>query len=180
MTPDLQQEFQVLSEKARQHLKDVPESESYRHVFSLWTYPSFAPASRCTVHSPLPRAKGKQPFISFTTWRSDLDLEKLRSPVERLKYPKELAPTIQDDVLWLEESEVEEVEARIRDLSIPIYLGQTTVLGCDGTGFEFRYDKLFYGISLHWWEDQPSQWRAFTEAVVRVVKELEDRRTQKE
>jgi hypothetical protein len=41
MTPDLQQELRALSVKAEQQLKDVPESGSYRRVFSFWAFPSF-------------------------------------------------------------------------------------------------------------------------------------------
>ena len=71
MTPDLQREFQLLSEAAKQQLREVPESGSYRHVFSAWTMPSFSPPSRCTIYSPLPIAKGKQPFADYVVWRSE-------------------------------------------------------------------------------------------------------------
>jgi hypothetical protein len=179
MTPDLQLEFQALSARAKQKLKEVPEEGSYRHVFSFWTMPSFSPSSRCTIYSPRPLAKGRRPFVSYTIWRSDLDLKKLKSPVERLKYPKDLPPTIQEDVIWLKDGEVEEIERRIRGISIPFYLGQCTVAGCDGTSFEFLYDELFFGCSLHWWENHPSEWRPFTEVVVRIATELEQRRKEK-
>lgn len=176
MTPDLQREFQSLRERAKQQLKDVPESESYGHVFSLWVIPSFTPAYRWTVNAPLPRAKGKQPFASFTIWRSDLDLEKLRTPVERLRHPKALIPTIQDDTLWLTDADVQHFRRRICGISVPLYLGPARVVGCDGTRFEFRCDEVFYGASLHWWENLPTEWRPFTEAVVHIATELENRR----
>ncbi len=179
MTPDLQEEFRLLSARAEQQLKDVPASESYRHVFSIWTMPSFSPCSRCTVYSPRPFAKGKQPFVSYTIWRSDLDLEKLRTPVERLKYPKDLAPTIQYDVLWLADGELEQIEQRIQAASIPPFLGRSAVVGLDGTRFEFRYDELLFGVSLHWWCDHPREWRPFTEAITRIATELENRRREK-
>jgi hypothetical protein len=176
MTRDLQREFKLLRERAELQLKDVPESGSYRHVFSFWAMPSFTPAYRWTVYSTLPFAKGKRSFATCAIWRSDLDSEKLRSPVERLRYPKELAPTIQEATLWLRDGQVEEIEQRIRGISIPLYLGQTRYAGCDGTRFEFRCDELFFGTSLHWWEDLPSEWRPFTEAVMQVVTELQERR----
>ena len=56
------------------------------------------------------------------------------------------------------------------------YLGPATVAGCDGTSFEFRCDEILYGTSLHWWEDQPSEWRPFTAVVVQIASELESRR----
>lgn len=176
MTPDLQREFQLLSDTATQQLENVPEIESYRHVFSLWVMPSFTPCGRCTVYSPWGHTKEKQPFASLTIWRSDLDQEKLRSPIERLKYPQNLVPTFECDDLWLTNAEVEQMEQRIRGISVPLYLGRPSLAGCDGTSFEFRYDELFFGAALHWWENYPTEWRPFTEVVTRIVSELEKRR----
>ena len=176
MAHDFQQEFRLLSEKAKQQLKDVPESGSFRHVFSLWVMPSFTPAYRCTLYAPFPFTKGKRPFASFTIWRSDLDYEKVRTPVDRLSHLKDLAPTIEDDTLWLTDADVEDLQRRIRGISVPLYLAPPTVAGCDGTSFEFRCDEIFYGASLHWWEDQPVEWRPFTEVVVQIASELENRR----
>jgi hypothetical protein len=176
MTPDLQRESRLLSENAKQQLKDVPESGSYRHVFSLWVMPSFASAFRCTVYAPLPFAKGKQPFASFTIWRSDLDAEMLRTPVERLRHPRDIVPTMEHDTLWLTDADVEEIQRRIRGVSIPLFLGPPTVAGFDGTSFEFRYEDILFGASLHWWEDHPTEWRPFTKAVSLIATELDDRR----
>lgn len=178
MTPDLQQEFQLLLETAKHQLREIPKSRSYRHVFSIWTMPSFSPAFRCTVYSPLPKAKGKKPFAEFTLWRSDLDLEKFTSPVERLRHPKDLTPMIEKDVVQLTDDEVKEMEQSIRGISIPLYLGQGSTAGCDGTLFEFKYDELVFGASLHWWENSPTEWRPFTEVVVRIVTSLRERAEQ--
>jgi hypothetical protein len=122
------------------------------------------------------RAREKQPFASFTIWRSDLDAEKLRSPVERLKYPRDLDPTIEGDTVWLTEDVVKDIEQRIQGISIPIYLGEPQVIGCDGTRFEFHYDALFYGATIHWWEDHPNEWRSFTNTITRIIEELQERR----
>jgi len=175
MTPDLQHEYQLLRDVAMEQLKAIPESGNFRHVFSIWMMPSFSPPSRCTVYSPLPRAKEKQPFADFTVWRSELDGEKLRSPTERLKHPKDLIPTIENEVVWLTADEVKQMEQTIQGISIPLYLGQGSVAGCDGTSFEFRYDEIFFGGSIHWWENFPTEWRPFTEAVVRIATALRER-----
>jgi hypothetical protein len=158
---------------------DVPASGSYRHVFSLWILPSFTPSSRWTVYSPSPFRKGKSPFASCTVWRSDLDLEKFKSPVERLRHPKDLAPTIEDDLVWLTGYDIEDFVQRIRGISIPFFLGSASVVGCDGTRFEFRCDGSFFGGSLHWREDGPHEWRPFTEAVMKIAADLNDQRTAK-
>ncbi len=179
MSPDLQREFRLLSANAKQHLMDVPATGAYRHVFSLWIFPSFTPSSRWTVYSPSRSGKGKCPFASCTAWRSDLDLEKFKSPVERLTHPKDLAPTIENEAIWLTGDDIEDFVQRIRGISIPFFLGSPSVVGCDGTSFEFRYDELFFGGSLHWWEDRPLEWRPFTEVVLNIAKDLQNRKTAK-
>jgi hypothetical protein len=176
MTPDLQREFQSLSARAMQQLRDVAVSGSYRNLFSIWVMPSFKPAYRCTLQVPLPFAKGKQPFASLGIWRSDLDLAKFITPVERLRHPQNLGPTMEGDMLWLTDAEVKDFERRIRGIAVPLYLGPATVAGCDGTRFEFRCDEVLYGVSLHWWEDLPIEWRPFTKVVRQIVAELENRR----
>ena len=171
MTPDLQLEFRLLSERARQSLREVPECGSYRHVFSIWVLPSFSPSSRWTVYSPLP-SRQKLPFASHTIWQSDIDLEKFRSPTDRLRYPKDLVPTFQEEVAWLSPVTIEKFCEKIRCIAIPIFLAQPSIAGCDGTRFEFRYDQLFFGAQMHWWEDQPQEWRSFTSTVAQIVAEL--------
>ncbi len=179
MSPDLQREFRLLSANAKQHLMDVPESGSYRQVFSLWTLPSFTPSSRWTVYSPSRSKKGKSPFASYTVWRSDLDMEKFKSPLERLRHPKDLVPTIENETVGLTGDDIEEFVQRVRGISIPFFLGSPSVVGCDGTNFKFHYDEFFFGGSLHWWEDRPLEWRPFTEVVRRIAEDLEHRKTVK-
>lgn len=176
MTPDLQKEFQLLSVAAMQHLKEVPESGSHRHVFSVWVMPSFAPSIRWTVYLPTRPDRGHRPFASSTVWRSDLDWERFRSPGERLKYPKELTPTIEDGTVWLTEEVVQGFERRLRGISIPFFLGNPSVAGCDGTSYEFYYNEWVFSGSLHWWDSLPQEWRPFTEAVVQIVSDLKERK----
>ena len=176
MTPDLQQEFQVLSAKADQQLRAVPAFRRYRHLFSIWTLPSFSPSSRWTIYAPLPSSKGKSPFASYTVWRSDLDLEKFSSPVVRLSHPKDLAPTIQGEEVILTADIIEGFEQSIRGIAIPFFPGGPPPVGCDGTGFEFHYGGLSCGGSLRWGEDRPQEWRPLTGAVRKIAADLAARR----
>lgn len=178
MTPDLSQEFESLSKKARQQLKNFTTPDEYHQVFSLWTMPSFfSQPSRCTINSPRSSAKGKQPFAEFNIWRNDLDGEKLRSPIERLKYPKELLPTIESDVVWLTSDEVQQIKQRIQGVVIPIFLGRPSSIVIDGTGFEFSYiGGSEFGVSLRWSCDLPQEWTPFTKIIMQIGSELEERR----
>jgi len=179
MLPDLQKEFRLLSANAKQRLMNVPASGSYQHVFSLWILPSFTPSSRWTIYSPSQSGKGKSPFAEYIVWRSDLDVEKFGSPLERLRHPKDLTPTFENEAVWLTGDDIGNFVQRLRGISIPFFLGSPSAFGLDGTRFEFRYDELFFGGSLHWWEDHPLEWRPFTEVVMKIAKDLQGRRTAK-
>jgi hypothetical protein len=176
MTPDLQNEFAKLSKVARARLKSIAESGSYRRVFSFWAFPSFTPSFCWTVYAPLPFAKAAHPFAEYTVWRSDLDLEKLSSPVERLRHPQDLAPTIEAESVSLAFSAIEAMESTISDIAIPLCLRGPSVVGLDGTRYEFQYGRIFFSASLEWWESHPEEWRPFTAALVTVVENLDDQR----
>jgi len=178
MTPDLQNEFRLLSEQAMQQLRNVAASGSYRNVFSFWAMPSFAPWLRCTIYQPAPRKKDRLPFAEFSIWRSDFDREKLRSPIERLKYPKEIVPTFETDILQLVNSDVEQIEQRIRGIFVPLNI-RDTITGVDGTNFEFHSEELFDGATIRWWHYGPVEWRPFTETIIQFVDELDGRRKAK-
>lgn len=176
MTPDLQQEFRALSERAKQQLREVPVSPGMRHVFSFWAFPSFSPALRCTVYCPKREGTNKA-FASLNVWRTDLDLEKLKSPIERLKHPTDLEPTMQGDTIWLTGSEVGSIEQRIGAIPVPLYIGDSSLAGTDGTTFEFHYSRNFFGASIHWWVDQPSDWQPFNHAILQIIEEIRQRST---
>jgi hypothetical protein len=177
MTSDLQKEYARLADAARHKLKDVAESGSYRRVFSFWSFPSFAPSFCWTIYTPHSVANTARPFADYTVWRSDLDLEKMRSPVERLKYPKDLHPTIDGESVPLTKEEVETMESTISGIAIPLCLREPTVVGCDGTRYEFQYSRFMFSASLQWWESYPQEWRPLTVALIRSVEELESQRT---
>src|SRR5688572_17760260 len=111
MTADLWQEFSELGRRAEQELRDVPQSGSYSRLFTIWVRPSFQPSFRWSVYAP---RRSANPMASYLVWRSDVDAEKLRTPVERLKHPKELAPTIEHDAVDLDAKDIENFTQRIR------------------------------------------------------------------
>lgn len=176
MTPDLQAEFADLYTDAKNWLRKVPASATHKQVFSIWVFPSFTESFRWTVFTPHLNAKTAQPFASLVVWRSDLDFEKFRSPLERLKFPKKLSPTIDEESVMLTDSDVAELLEEIRTVLVPVFIDGPTVVGCDGTNYEFRYSEYFFGMTLHWWENHPDEWRPFTDAVMRIEESLQRRR----
>jgi hypothetical protein len=43
--------------------------------------------------------------IYHTTWRKDLDIQAFATPVERMKYPRRLTPTVESDLLSIDEND---------------------------------------------------------------------------
>jgi hypothetical protein len=57
---------------------------------------------------------------SHVKWRSDLDHPKFYNPVERLKYPPHLAPTIEWERVDLDNKYVEDALSKLRSASPPV------------------------------------------------------------
>jgi hypothetical protein len=176
MKPDLQQEFVALTQAARTRLKAVPQLVGYERLFSFWEFPSFAPSSCWTVYAHCSFAHATTPFAEYTVWRSDIDLEKLRTPVERLKHPKDLRPTIESESVQLSDAALQAIEFAIRDVAVPFFVRGPSVVGLDGTRFEFQYSRTCLLASLEWRENHPEEWRPFTDALFAVIEDLEGQR----
>jgi hypothetical protein len=115
--------------------------------------------------------RGQSPTYAarLTVWRRDLDLPKFDSPVERLKYPSQLLPTLESEEFELNQTLAEELLARFHDISIsPIprrFSG-----GLDATLYElaFGHDRIGGG-RLNWCDEPPDEWQALGTAFAEVV-----------
>jgi hypothetical protein len=171
MTPDLQKEFQKLRKDALQKLRNIAESGSYTRMFTLFIEPSFEPSRSFTLYAPRPTLDNKDGVATQLTWRSDIDGEKLRDPVERLRHGIHIEPTIESDSWKVDESSLSSIRDRLSKIAVPIY-AKSDGIGLDGTSYEFQYNQRFHSISLKWWEQYPSEWRPFTEALMDIYKML--------
>ena len=93
-----QQEYTRLIEAAGRELNSVAEPGSFLQVFSFWRLPAFHDQVRTTLYTPRREGSGKEPFVTITTWKRSQDVDKLRDPVERLRHPKDLQPTLEEGV----------------------------------------------------------------------------------
>lgn len=124
--------------------------------------PAFTPTIAWDVFRR-PRLGHSDDFILVrTTWRSDLDSEKVRTPVERLRHSRPLQPTIELNLLSVPSAELEQLSKELAELKLPIGAASHSY-GIDGTFYEIAIDQSsVYSSSakcrLSWWHTPPAQW----------------------
>jgi hypothetical protein len=174
MQLEQQQELSRLTKEATDTLDAAPESGSFTHVFSFWSLPSFGNHTRTTLYTPRKTNSDRQPFYTVTTWRRDIDAAKLRNPVERLKHPRVLTPTIEDSSTNIASDAVARIVTELGEISLPVLRPSECVLGLDGIGFRFSFSQGFYALDLSWWAVAPTCWRDATKRIEDLVSTLTD------
>lgn len=169
-----QQEFYRLTDEASVTLGAVPEAGVFTHIFSFWRLPAFRNHTRTTLYAPKRIGTDKKPFFTISTWMRGADLEKLRDPVERLRHPKVLTPTITESAITVSSEVVEEVVANLAQISLPALRPNEGVIGLDGIQYRFCFSQGIYGLDLRWWADHPPSWHPALERVEKLVTWLEN------
>jgi hypothetical protein len=133
------------------------------HVFQYLILPSFTPPISWDVFRRRRRGHEDDFVLVRSTWRSDLDLEKLRSPVERLRHPYPLIPSVELHQLNATSSEVAQLAAELAALRLPIG-APPSVGGIDGVTYEVAIEQPPHHIALTakcrltWWHRPPVEW----------------------
>lgn len=143
------------------------------HVFQYLILPSFTPPIAWDVFRRRRRGHEDEFVLVRSTWRSDLDLEKLRSPVERLRHPYPLLPSLEVHQLSASSSELERLAVELAALRFPIG-APPSVGGVDGVTFEVaieqppHYIALAAKCRLSWWHKPPVEWEGLATWVQRA------------
>lgn len=148
------------------------------HVFQYLILPSFTPPVAWDVFRRARRGHADEFVLARTSWRSDLDLEKLQTPVERLRHPYPLKPTVELHLLPAPSAELEGLARGLALLSLPVG-ASPGVFGIDGTTYEVAveqppHDSPFAArCRLSWWEETPPGWEGLREWIVRAERVFE-------
>ena len=177
MQTQQQQELYKLTDAATQLIETAPESGSFDHVFSYWRLPAFHDLQRTTLYSPKRPDSGKDSFVTITKWRRELDLDKLRDPVERLKHPKELEPTIEEASIVLEPDFVARVVGDLASVSLPSIRPDESIVGLDGIRYRFAFSSGYSSIDISWWCNHPKAWQEAAKQIEEVVLRVESAET---
>src|SRR5688500_9285604 len=76
---------------------DTPAARGIRCLFQILMLPSFEPVVGWQIFQKVSQSKEKHYFATRTCWSRNEDVQKFVSPIERLKHPRELNPTIQTE-----------------------------------------------------------------------------------
>jgi hypothetical protein len=136
--------------------------EEGRHVFQYLILPSFTPPISWDVFRQRRRDHEDDFVLVRSAWRSDLDQERLRSPVERLRHPYPLVPTIEVHLLKAPSNDLATLASEVNALSLPIG-APPRVGGVDGVTYEVAIEAApfcFFAAKcrLSWWHKPPAEW----------------------
>jgi len=148
---------------AKLRLHAYIDDQSARHVLQYLILPSFEPCVAWDVFRQRSEGHPDRHILLRSSWRSDLDEEKLDTPAERLRHPYPLVPTVEIHELPVPSEELERLANELAAVMLPLG-ASTAVLGMDGTSFEVAIEqesRSFASVAkcrLSWWHEPPSEW----------------------
>lgn len=90
-------------------------------------------------------------------WNLEADLEKFRTPIERLKYPPRLSPTIENISQPASNEFIQKLLVGLEAIRLPLQ-SQSKTMGLDGTTFELNLYGNSWSVSYCWWDKPPAEW----------------------
>lgn len=170
-------EWQELRARATDELrrgaaKSLRRGQPQRLVQVL-VLPSFEPSLAyeviCVPSVSAPTASVPEAFVAIrTSWDQPADLACFASPVERLRHPRVLRPTMQRREGTLAASEARALVADLANLQLPLAPGPAPS-GLDGTRYELTLGAGSAQATVRWWERPPANWAAAAALAERVV-----------
>ncbi len=92
-------------------------------------------------------------------WNLEADLEKFRTPIERLKYPPRLSPTIENISQPASNEFIQKLLVGLEAIRLPLQ-SQSKAFGLDGTSFELNLYGHSWRVSYCWWNEPPAEWNS--------------------
>lgn len=168
MDQELLREWQELQETAREILRKgyAPATR----LFQVIRCPAFEDAISWEIFEVAPaptiyRAAKMQ-------WLREQDSEKFRNPVERLKYPRPLKPSIETNVNALRPEFVQSILEQLKAVQIPAWPSASRI-GLDGTMYELIVGGGFLSVHYRWWEQPPIEWQPLADISQAIVDQIE-------
>jgi len=172
--PEQVAEWDELQTAAKAGLRDgrwIPAGSGPR-LARVLERPAFAPAvayAVCDARSDSADEPGGALWVVRVAWRRDLDLPKFGSPVERLRVPQALAPTVEVARAAADPGAFFRLLEALRAAPVPALAGDPETLGLDGVTYELALDYVLTGARYRWWVKPPPGWEplgAFARGVI--------------
>ncbi len=106
-------------------------------------------------------------YLHRVCWRADLDLSAFMTPVERLRYPRPYAPTIEVGSVLINRDEMDQVLTPFQQVLVPLNIPEHPIL-LDGVSFELTLGGLFCSSRIHWSNQLPEAWHALELPIVQL------------
>ncbi len=106
--------------------------------------------------------QGKQTRVLHQVWRYNLDVEKFRTPIDRMRHPTTLQPTIEEHSEPIGTDVLQHLLESLNQ-SLPQALPPARSLGLDGTTYEVAAGTYMHNLSVQWWGRGPSEWQGLVE-----------------
>ncbi len=142
-----------------------------KSIFSIKIINSFSPSINWRIVRKTQNIEEFY-FAEFRRWRSDIDQEKFRSPVELLKYLNSLTPTIEQGQIQIESEFIENILERFYSIKIQPFVNLQN-FGVDGSTIEIKFGGSFQNSKFSWWNNPPEQWKQLGNVVADVLNYLD-------
>jgi hypothetical protein len=144
-----------------------------RHLFQYLILPSFEPPVAWDVFRRRRRGHEDDHVLVRSSWRSDSDLKKLQTLVERTRHPYPLVPTVEVHQLSAASTDLANLAAELAALRLPIG-APPSIAGLDGVTYEVAIEQPPHDIPLaakcrlSWWHKPPVEWAGLAAWVQRA------------
>lgn len=152
-------------------LKSLTFDSDVNTIFTIKIINSFSPSVIWRVAKTSQREKEENSFAEFRRWRSDIDQEKFRSPVESLKYLGSLKPTIESKRFAVSSEFCRETLNHFYSIKIPPIIELET-FGLDGSTTEIQLGSSFLNSKFSWWNNPPEKWKELGHIVANILHKL--------
>ncbi len=171
MDPELVEEWAALRSRAISKLKTGPGLLRGRRLAAkVLVESAFDDAASYEVHE---WTKGGTGYIAVrTVWRMTADVSKFESVVARLRFARELEPTMDRREITPDQSRLKRLLDHLADSSVPLQ-SQSRLVQVDGTRHILTLGDAFNGCELTWGTSVPVGWEAAQE-FVDAIKDLVD------
>jgi hypothetical protein len=164
-------EFQTAAIKTiRLGRMDKLEVSSQNRVLQILFVPSFEDVTSWEIIK-VTKFRQVSYYLVRSIWLRNEDIEKFRTPVERLKYPRPCPPTVKYSSSQLERDFIEDWIKSIEDMELSLAF-KDAGFQIDGNYYEICFESFLTGLRI-WWQNPPTRWKAFTDRVMELMSYLQ-------
>lgn len=143
-------------------------------ILSLLVAPSFENAVCYDLYKGFTSHEGQRYVMIFSSWQRLKDIRKFETPIERLKYPRFIPPTIEQMEIEVKSDYTDSLLRKFKSVRVPPIIDEA-VFGCDGTSYEIQFGELFHHSRFVWWEQGPKEWQHLMSIAIKFADAMQQK-----